>query len=264
MAQLKNLDVSELDFDDIKTNLIKFLNSQSEFSDYDFEGSALSVLVDILAYNTHYNAFLGNMQANEMFLDSSVKKSSAISIAKHLGYTPSSTRSARATVDVTVANPTDALGNTPSTITIPQRTSFSSTINGTQRNFFNLDSQVITPVAGEFILRNLEIDEGTPRNLNFVSSTPGPDEKFEIPDIDIDTSTLIVQVQESNSDSTTTSYNLTVDTSNVTSTSEVFFLEMNPTERYEIFFGDGILVKIKWIRSEYSTNCCNRFYHWIN
>ena len=258
MAQLKNLDVSELDFDDIKTNLIKFLNSQSEFSDYDFEGSALSVLVDILAYNTHYNAFLGNMLANEMFLDSAVKKSSAISIAKHLGYTPASTRSARAIVDVTVANPeVNGLAD-PSSITIPDRQSFSTTINGNQRNFFNIGSVTITPTAGAYIFKDLEIVEGTPAEITFTSALPGPDEKFEIPDIDIDTSTLTVQVQESNSDTTTTTFNQTVDTSNVTSTSEVFFLEMNPLEKYEIFFGDGILgkkltsgnlIKVKYLKS---------------
>ena len=254
MAQLKNLDISELDFDNIKRNLKTFLNNQSEFSDYNFEGSALSILIDLLAYNTHYNAYIGNSLANEMFLDSAVKKSSAISIAKHLGFTPTSTRSARATVNLTVDSPTD----TPSTLTIPERQSFSTTIAGESKTFFNLDATTITPSAGEYTFSNLEIVEGVSKNLTFVSATPGPDEKFEIPDADIDTSTLKVQVQESNSDTTTTTYNLTVDTSNVSSTSEVFFLEMNPNEKYEIFFGDDIfgkkltsgnLIKIKYLKS---------------
>jgi len=254
MAQLKNLDISELDFDNIKRNLKTFLNNQSEFSDYNFEGSALSILIDLLAYNTHYNAYIGNSLANEMFLDSAVKKSSAISIAKHLGFTPTSTRSARATVNLTVDSPT----GTPSTLTIPERQSFSTTISGESKTFFNLDATTITPSGGEYTFSNLEIVEGVSKNLTFVSATPGPDEKFEIPDADIDTSTLKVQVQESNSDTTTTTYNLTVDTSNVSSTSEVFFLEMNPNEKYEIFFGDDIfgkkltsgnLIKIKYLKS---------------
>ena len=257
MAQLKKLDISELDFDDIKTNLKTFLNSQSEFSDYNFEGSALSVLIDLLSYNTHYNAYLGNMLANEMFLDSAVKKSSAISIAKHLGFTPTSTRSARATVDLTVTNPL-VDGLSPSTLTLPERQSFSTTISGESKTFFILEATTIIPAAGLYEFKNLVIVEGIPKNLTFVSVTPGPDEKFEIPDSDIDTSTLAVQVQESNSDTTTVTYNLTVDTSNVTSTSEVFFLEMNPNEKYEIFFGDNILgkklnsgnlVKIKYLKS---------------
>jgi len=257
MAQLKNLDISELDFDNIKTNLITFLNNQSEFTDYNFQGSALNILVELLAYNTHYNAFLGNMLANEMFLDSAVKKSSAISIAKHLGFTPASTRSARASINLIVNNPL-VDSKTPSSITIPDRTAFSTTIDGNQRTFFNIGSVTITPAAGIFSFNNLEIVEGAPKNINFTSAVPGPDEKFEIPDSDIDTSTLLVQVQESNSDTTTASYNQTIDTSNVSSTSEVFFLEMNPTEKYEIFFGDGILgkkltsgniIKVKYLKS---------------
>jgi len=254
MAQLKNLDVSELDFDDIKTNLIAFLKDQNEFSDYNFEGSALSILIDILAYNTHYNAFMGNAMANEMFLDSAVKKSSAISIAKHLGFTPTSARSVRASVNLVVNSPTGS----PSTLTLPDRTVFSTTINNNTTTFFNLGDVTITPTAGIYSFLNLELVEGVTKSLNFVSAIPGPDEKFEIPDGDIDTSTLLVQVQESNSDTTTTTYNLTIDTSNVTSTSEVFFLEMNPSEKYEIFFGDNILgkkltsgnlIKIKYLKS---------------
>jgi len=257
MAQLKNLDISELDFDNIKRNLKTFLNDQNEFSDYNFEGSALSILIDLLSYNTHYNAFIANSLANEMFLDSAVKRSSAISIAKHLGFTPTSTRSARATVTLVVDSPNDPVAD-PSTITLPERQSFSTNINGTERNFFNLESKTITPVAGEYKISDLQIVEGIPKDLTFASSAPGPDEKFELPDTDIDTSTIKVQVQESNSDTTTTTYNLTVDTSNVTSTSEVFFLEMNPSERYEIFFGDDILgkkltsgnlIKVKYLKS---------------
>ena len=136
MTQLRALDISELDFDDIKANLKAFLQDQSEFTDYDFEGSGLSILLDLLAYNTHYNAYLANMLANEMFLDSAVKRSSAVSIAKHLGYTPISTRSARATISVNVSNPTGS----PSTLTLPAKTPFSTTINGNSFTFFNLEA----------------------------------------------------------------------------------------------------------------------------
>ena len=100
MSQISKLDVSELDFDAIKENLKTFLNAQDTFTDYDFDGSALSVLIDLLAYNTHYNAYIGNMLLNEMFLDSAVKRSSAVSIAKHLGFTPTSVRSARANINL--------------------------------------------------------------------------------------------------------------------------------------------------------------------
>jgi hypothetical protein len=99
---MSNLRIAELDFDQIKTNLKTYLNAQTEFTDYDFEGSGLSTLLDILAYNTHYNAYLANMVVNEMFLDSAVKRSSAVSIAKHLGYTPVSARGAVANLDIVV------------------------------------------------------------------------------------------------------------------------------------------------------------------
>ena len=101
---MSNLRIAELDFDQIKSNLKTYLNSQTEFTDYDFEGSGLSILLDILSYNTHYNAYLANMLMNEMFLDSAVKRSSAVSIAKHLGYTPTSVRGAIADLNVVIDN----------------------------------------------------------------------------------------------------------------------------------------------------------------
>ena len=240
MTQLKSADLSELDFDTIKTNLKAFLKNQDEFTDYDFDGSALSILLDVLAYNTHYNAYIANMVANEMFLDSAVKRSSAISAAKQIGFTPASARSARATINVTVNSPE---GN-PDTLTIDAKTPFTATVNDNTFSFFNLEATTITPVAGVYTVNNLDVVEGEVVNLQFASATPGPDEKFEIPDPNIDTSTLKVTIQSAASNTSATAFNLTVDTTNVTSTSRVFFLEMNPTERYEIFFGDGNLGKL--------------------
>ena len=237
MAQLSNLDISELDFDEIKQNLKNFLQQQDTFTDYDFEGSGLSTLLDILAYNTHYNAYIGNMLLNEMFLDSAVKRSSAISIAKQLGFTPSSVRSARANVNVRVNNPPGS----PDTLTIPARTSFSTSLENNTFAFTNLESATIIPNAGDYILNGLELVEGTNRLLSFVSSNPGPDEKFEIPDIDIDTSTIKVTVQGSQTNTTSLVYAQTTDISNVDPSSRIFFLEMTPSERYQIFFGDGIV-----------------------
>ena len=132
---MANLRIAELDFDTIKTNLKEFLQDQSEFTDYDFEGSGLSVLIDLLAYNTHYNAYLANMVVNEMFLDSAVKRASAVSLAKHIGYTPASARGARATLNVVVNNPT----GTPSTLSINRFTPFTTTIDGTSFIFLNVN-----------------------------------------------------------------------------------------------------------------------------
>lgn len=236
---MPNLRIAELDFDEIKQNLKEFLQDQDEFTDYDFEGSGLSVLLDILAYNTHYNAYLANMVVNEMFLDSAVKRNSAVSIAKHLGYTPASVRGARAVLDVTVNNPT---GN-PQTLTLPRFTSFTTTINGTGYTFLNTTERTATPIGTAYTFDDVTVIEGEFKNQAFVSVEPGPAEKFEITETDVDTSTLIVSVQRSATDLTTTSYALSEDITGLTGSSEVFFLQENPFGRYEIFFGDGVIGK---------------------
>ena len=258
MAQIKTSDLADLDFDTIKNNLKTFFQDQTTFTDYDFEGSGLSLLLDVLAYNTHYNAFMSNMIANEMFLDSAVKRSSAISIAKHLGYTPASARAARALVNVTVNDPADVGGLPPDSVSVPKFTPFSTTINNNAFTFFNITEATITPTGGVYSINGLEIVEGGLQTLNFAVSNPGPDEKFELPDLNIDTSTLQVSVQTSFSNTSTTTYTLTNEITGITSTSKVYYLEVNPQEKFEIFFGDGILgnklvngniVKVQYLRS---------------
>lgn len=236
---MANLRIAELDFDTIKTNLKTYLKAQSEFSDYDFEGSGLSVLIDLLSYNTHYNAYLANMLVNEMFLDSAVKRTSAVSIAKHLGYIPRSARGARATVNIQVNNPTGA----PSTLTLSRYTPFTTTINGTSLTFVNLNPYVITPSEGNYIFSNVELYEGESFEYRYTVSNPGPSEKFIIPNANIDTSTLRVIVQNSSVDTTQTVYSFYDNLSSVKGDSTVYFLEENSNGRYEVFFGDNILGK---------------------
>ena len=242
---MANLRVSELDFDDIKVNLKNFLSNYRDsngdlvFTDYDFEGSGLSVLLDLLAYNTHYNAYLSNMLINEMFLDSAVKRESAVSIAKHLGYTPRSVRSARATINFTVNN---VVGN-PSTITLDRYTPFTTTINNSSFTFVNLESITVSKDAGAYNFTNVEITEGIPLEFVFRVNVPGPTEKYEIPNLNLDVSTMIVTVQKSNTDLTTTTYNLADDALGIDGNSTIYFLEENPTGSFSLVFGDGILGK---------------------
>ena len=125
------LEVSEFDFDDIKVNLKTFLQSQSEFQDYDFEGSGFAVLLDLLAYNTHYLGFNANMLANEMYLDSADQRSSVVSLAKQVGYTPRSASASKATIDVLVNN------GSGSSITMSRGTKFTTTVDGTNYYFVN-------------------------------------------------------------------------------------------------------------------------------
>jgi len=237
---MPNLRISELDFDEIKQNLKEFLQDQDQFTDYDFEGSGFSVLLDILAYNTHYNAYLANMVVNEMFLDSAVKRNSAVSIAKHLGYTPASVRGARAVLDVTVNDPTGL----PPTLTLPRFTPFTTTINGIGYTFLNITERTATPVGTSYTFDDVTVVEGEFKSQAFVSVEPGPAEKFEITETNIDTSTLIISVQKSATDVTTTSYTLSEDITGINGDSAVFFLQENPFGRYEIFFGDGVIGKI--------------------
>ena len=133
MAANKKINITELDFDAIKVNLKEFLKGQSEFSDYDFEGSGLSVILDILAYNTHYNALYDNLAVNEMFLDSAIKRNSVVSLAKSLGYTPRSAKCAIADVNVQVTS----INAGPAVIVIPALSPFSTTIDGRTYTFYN-------------------------------------------------------------------------------------------------------------------------------
>jgi hypothetical protein len=242
---MANYRLAELDFDDIKVNLKQFLTNYRDkddnliFKDYDFDASSLSILIDLLSYNTHYNAYLANMVANEMFLDSVVKRESAVSIAKHLGYTPLSYRSARARVTFTIPNPVGA----PATLTLPKFASFTTTINGILYSFSNLDSVTIKPTNGEYTFTDIEIVEGVPLSYTYRVDVSGPGEKYTIPNKNIDTTTIRVTVQNSYADLTTTTYTLADNLEGASATSRIFYLEENPTGYYEIYFGDGVLGK---------------------
>ena len=236
---MSNLRISELDFDQIKTNLKTFLNAQSEFTDYDFEGSGLSTLLDVLAYNTHYNAYLANMVVNEMFLDSAVKRSSAVSIAKHLGYTPVSTRGSVANLDIVVTSPT----NLPASLTMDRYTPFTSTVDGAPYTFLTTEAKTALRVGTTYTFSDVDVTEGTLLSYSYVVSDTTPNSKYEIPNSAVDTTTMLVSVQTSSSDTTTTTYTLTTDITGLDTTSKVYFLEQNPQGNYQIYFGDGIIGK---------------------
>jgi len=231
------LEISELDFDGIKANLKNFLSQQDEFRDYDFEGSGMAVLLDMLAYNTHYLGFNANMLANEMFLDSADLRASVVSKAKQVGYTPTSSTAAKAVIDVTVTNATGA------TLTMARGTQFSTTVNGTSYNFVNNSDLSITPVDGVYKFSNVDIFEGTYLNFKYTANTSNTDQRFIIPNDNVDTTSLTVKVQESSSDSTTNTYTLATGITGLDSTSKVFFLQEVENGRYEVSFGDGVLGK---------------------
>jgi len=229
------LEISELDFDGIKGNLKTFLSQQDEFTDYDFEGSGMSVLLDTLAYNTHYLAYNANMLANEMFIDSADLRSSVVSKAKQVGYTPTSTTAATATIDVLVNN---ASG---SSLTMSRGTKFTTTVDGQSYSFVNNADVSINPTDGVYKFSNLTVREGSYLNFKYTASTSDIDQRFIIPNDNVDTTTLTVKVQESSSDSTTNTYTLATGITGLDSTSKVYFLQEVENGRYEVYFGDGAL-----------------------
>jgi len=237
----ERLRVTELDFDQIKQNLKTFLQAQSEFTDYDFEGSGLNILLDILAYNTHYNSYYLNMVANESFLDTALLRDSVISHAKVLGYVPYSRKAPRATLNFTVVTNS----TTPATLTIPKGFSFlSDEIDGISYNFVTLQETLVTKSNTNFTFLELPIHEGQLVTYNYTyDQLTNPKQIFSVPDAGVDTSTLTLTVQASSTNTAIETFTLATDSSNVTTSSPVFYLQENRGERYDIYFGNNVIGK---------------------
>lgn len=261
------LNVSGLDFDTIKTNLKQFLKQQTEFQDYDFEGAGLNVLLDILAYNTHYNSYYLNMVANESFLDSAILRNSVVSHAKKFGYTPRSISSPRAVVNVTVDSGSANTGS----LTIPKGYIFlSNQLDNRAYNFVTLENTTTTKTGNNFVFSNVNIYEGQLVTYNYThSQSSNPKQIFDIRDESIDTSTLTVSVRPSSTNTDVTVYTLATDVLSVDANSEVYFLQEGQNNLYQIYFGDdvigkklpdGAIVSLQYLTSEGSTaNGANNF-----
>jgi len=244
MANVESkLVISEPDFFAIKTSLKNFLRSQTTFADYDFEGSTLSQLIDLLAYNTHYLSFYMNMVANESFLDTAALRDSVVSHAKMLGYTPSSVRSARASIDLAFTLTNNPSISSLTSLTLPKFTKFaSSSIDGVNYTFVTLDEKTVSKSANAFTFNDVSIYEGTPVSQVFVYNEQlNPLQEFKLLDKNIDTSTLEVIVQTSSLDLTQQTFTLATDATEVTQTSKVYFLDEITNGNYKIYFGDDIL-----------------------
>lgn len=233
------LRVAELDFDLIKDNFKEFLRTKSEFTDYDFEGSALSVLIDLLAYNTHYNAVIGNMLIQELFLDTAVKKQSLALIAKRLGYLPKSYRAPKAIINLEVF-PYDA----PATLTINKNTKFSAKVTSTDLTYFSTRDTVTInrSIDGRYIFSNLEIYEGDSTLFRYVVGDPLT-QKFEIPSKLVDTSLVRVYIQDSIGGTEINEWKNFNSLIDITSTTNAFFIKLNENLNYEVYFGDDVLGK---------------------
>ena len=234
-----NLNVTELDFDQIKKNLKNFLKQQSEFNDYDFDGSGLSVLLDVLAYNTHYNAMNAHYSLNEAFLDSAQIRGNVVTRAKLLGYIPRSILSPRATVTITV-NVADVVGVKPATINLNRGTKLKSTVDGEEYNYIVLNTQSAELSNNQYVFSNVTLVEGELRELKFRVDNDIENQKFQLSDFNADTSTLRVRVQENEESTSFDIYTKFESLKDVTSTTKVFYLQENSSEYFEVYFGDGI------------------------
>ena len=231
------LNISQLDFDNIKANLKRYLSNQNQFKDYDFEGSGMAVLLDLLSYNTHYLSYHANIAANEMFIDTADIRESIVSLAKALGYTPNSPRAAEADINVVVN------GATGATLTMNAGTQFTTTVDGVSYNFVTTSSTTIAPTDGVYTFSNLKIKEGTYVTFNHTADTTDVDQKFLIQSVNADTSTLIVKVQNSDTDTTVNTYTKATSITELDSTSKVYFLQESEDGKFEVYFGDGVIGK---------------------
>ena len=226
------IEITDLDFDSVKDNFKSFLSQQSQFTDYNFEGSGMSVLMDLLAYNTHYLAFHANMLANEMFIDTALTRASAVSHAKALGYLPSSAKASNAYVDITVTG----VPTSQTSLVMDAGTIFTTSVNDTSYQFVTIGDHTATSDTGTFVFSEVRIYEGTRIRYTYTVDSSNLEQQF-------DTSTVVVSVQASSSDITTEVYTLNTDYASLDSTSLKYFLQEIEEGRYEVYFGDGVVGK---------------------
>ena len=230
------LRATELNFNTIKSNLITFMKAKPEFSDYDFEGSALNHLVDLLAYNTYYNAVYTNMTTNEMFLDSAQLRNNVVARAKMLGYTPTSAKGAEATLDVTITPATNV-----ASITIASNTLFTSSLDGIDYKFTTDRAYTLLQSEG-YQANNIIIKEGEPVQERVTVDT-STNQRFILGNGNIDTRSISVKIQTSSSNSSVRTFAQASDLTDVSATSLVYFIQENEDGRYELLFGDNVLGK---------------------
>lgn len=238
MATNNRIRVSELEFDSIKENLKDFLRGQAQFSDYDFEGSNLSILIDLLAYNTHYNALYTNFALNEVFLDSASKRNSVVSLARSIGYRPRSAICAKTTINFTVTG----TNTTPAFLTLPANLVFYGIKDGVRYNFYTDDdvTAAYNPTTQSYTFSQIPVREGIPLRNTFTYSSQN---KYLIPNNNVDSTTLKVAVIKSSTNNDTTIYKPADDLSLVTEFSTVYFLKEVDDGFFQLEFGDDILGK---------------------
>jgi hypothetical protein len=237
------LRVTELDFDSIKNNLKTFMRSKPEFTDYDFEGSGLSFLLDVLAYNTHMQAFYQNVEANERFRDTAQIRQNMLSLAKDICYIPASKQGSTTMIDI-VATPSNAEDQDINSVVLDRYTRLlGSDIDGVNYPFVTINANSASKVDGSFAFSNVWIKQGEVVTLQYLMTEGNASRRFQIPSANVDLSTLSVTVQESSSNTYTTEYTLASDITEIDANSAVYFVEEDHDLNYTFYFGDNVLGK---------------------
>jgi len=251
---------TDLDFDQIKTSLTDYLRENSDFTDYDFEGSNLSNIIDVLAYNTYISSYNANMISNEVFIDSATLRENVVALARNIGYTPRSRTAAKAIISFFV----DTTGFTTKPVTLTLKKGIvttSASVFGSESYSFCIPSDVTVPVVdGIATFNNVTIYEGTYLTSNFTvsSETPAPPSRYTLENENIDTSTLEVTVRDTESSTSSKKYVFSDTLIEVTSSSRVYFVQEIEDQRYELIFGDGVfgekLKSLNYIEVSYITS----------
>ena len=232
MAQFN---ITELDFEKIKQSTIDYFKSNEKYTDWNFEGSGLSVLMDVLAYNTHYNAMLAHLALNETFLDSAQLRGNVASHAKLLGYLPRSAIASTGPVNIRVpATSSDG-------ITLERGTRFTTVVDSKKYTFVNVTSIETTPVSGYYYFNNIILKQGTLKRMLYRVDNNVPNQKFVIPDSNVDTTTMRIRVKSNESSNDYSVYTRFTSLINVDANSRIYFLQENPSGNFEVYFGDGII-----------------------
>ena len=231
--------LNNLDFKQIKTTLKDYMRAQTDFTDYDFEGSAISQILDVLAYNTYYTAFNTNMVANEMFLESATLRDNVVTLAKQLGYSTKSITSPKAAVSVDLT----FTGTAPASVILKAGSGFVTNYDGSLYRFVLKEDNKVSVVNKVASFSEIPIYEGSYIVSNTLVDTNVKNQRFEIPNVGVDTNTLKVRVFESAGSTIFTEYKVANNILDIGSTDTVYFVNEMEDEKYEVFFGDGVLGK---------------------
>ena len=239
MATIKssNINITDLDFEGVERSLKEYLKGQDILKDYDFEGSNLAILTDLLAYSAHISSFNANMVASEMFLDTAQIRKNVVSRAKELGYTPASRTASKATIDLTVNSPTIG-GVTPNSLTLSRGHEFTTVFDGTSYTFIALDNKTITAVNGAFMFDDLDIYQGRLTTDVYRYDHQVANQRFALLNGSVDTSTITINVTSNN---VVTAWTKAGDLTGINTKSKVFYIQENDDGLFEIYFGDNVI-----------------------